>query len=609
MKKRTHITRKNIIAFVLIFIYAFFVIVTALALDATNPLFAKKNVIQKTGLGLNFPSIEGSFGSYALLLCVDIYLVLFTAAFIFESRTAKFYEGKKWTKKWILIYAATFLVSGALAFGIGTIAQYPYDLELMGNSYLFMVESFLVALIYYFLVIGTIGSCVALYVNFKNIDKPFRFFNPVESMEDFAREEAAIAKEDETRDEQGRLAETFGDKRPGASSAGGVASSGGMAPSGASAGAEGGSPLKEKERVFPGLCTIDLVEGSFRDGPFEEVESLKDVAERFRNYLAKEESLYFDLGTIRAFMAGLSASRFIILEGLSGTGKSSLARYFSEFLGESSYFEAVQATWRDRTSILGFYNDFSKSYNETEFLKRLYQYGYRPNHVNVMVLDEMNISRIEYYFADFLSVLEYPRDKWKIKLMQFPYDFEPPLHLEDGILSIPENTWFIGTANKDDSTYTITDKVYDRAIAISFDSRNEPFTPDGPAERMALSYQGLEGLFEKARQNPLNSLTKEDYGRFSLLIDFVSDTFNLTFGNRILHQMELFVPCYVAAGGTKEEALDFLFCRKLIYKLNGRFEDYVRQGLIDLRSLIEKTYGPESFVLSKKEIDKLLRRI
>ena len=61
---------------------------------------------------------------------------------------------------------------------------------------------------------------------------------------------------------------------------------------------------------------------------------------------------------------------------------------------------------------------FSKSYNETEFLKRMYRYTYRKNHINIMVLDEVNISRVEYYFADFLSILEYPVDKWKLKIMQ-----------------------------------------------------------------------------------------------------------------------------------------------------------------------------------------------
>lgn len=113
--------------------------------------------------------------------------------------------------------------------------------------------------------------------------------------------------------------------------------------------------------------------------------SLKDMADRFRNYLAKQEGLYFDIRTIRSFLAGLSVSRLIILEGLSGTGKSSIARYFSTFIGEDSFFAPVQASWRDRTSLLGYYNDFSKRYNETPFIQRLYKMTYQSNHVNIMV--------------------------------------------------------------------------------------------------------------------------------------------------------------------------------------------------------------------------------
>ena len=63
-----------------------------------------------------------------------------------------------------------------------------------------------------------------------------------------------------------------------------------------------------------------------------------------------------------------------------------------------------------------------------------------------MVLDEMNLSRVEYYFADFLSVLEYPSDSWKINLMQLKSNVVPPKKLEDGMIVIPENTWFFGTA-------------------------------------------------------------------------------------------------------------------------------------------------------------------
>ena len=441
-------------------------------------------------------------------------------------------------------------------------------------------------------------------VNFKNIDKPFRFFDS-EAQEE--KEKAEKEAEEKKALEQGQLAEAFGEGN--GNNNGNGNGTGGNGTGSGTLTEDDSSPLKEKERVFPGLCTIDYANMSLPTDTFEDNLTLNELCVRFRNYLADKEGLYFAPIFIEEFIAGLAASRLIILEGLSGTGKSSLARYFSEFISEKSFFEAVQATWRDRTSILGYYNDFSKTYNETEFLKRLYDASYKENHINIMVLDELNISRIEYYFADFLSVLEYPEDEWKIKIRQFPYDFEAPEHLTDGVLKIPSNTYFIGTANKDESTFTITDKVYDRAITIDFDDRNEPFSVTGDSDKVTLSYEHLQELFASAIADEENQLTMEDYKTFKTLTDYTYDRFDLTFGNRIMRQIQLFVPVFVACGGKKEDALDFMFARKVVSKLEGRFEDYIKEGLLNLKTLIVKNYGENAFPQTNHLIDKFIRKL
>lgn len=605
---KTHFTRKNFIAIGLVFFYAMFGFIAALLIDSTNPLGIKAsmNLVRNVGLAIGFPAFNGSAGAWVLVSLILIYVVFFAAAFIFEMRLAKYYGEKPNSKKWIGIYAATFLASFALAFGIGMVAQYPYQGEYIVNSILFLIEALFMGFLMFLVALMFVGAICMIVVNFKNIDKPFRYFGKKAQTEE-ALEAQADVESVERLDEMGHLAESFGEVG-GQSLLGATIQGSSLAAGSAPQGALDESPLGEKERVFPGLCTIDVVEEARRDLPFEDDVDLATLCSKFRNYLAKEEKLYFSIDTIRAFVSGMAASRLIILEGLSGTGKSSLARYFSEFIGEESFFEAVQATWRDRTSILGYFNDFSKTYNETEFLKRLYQANYREHHVNVMVLDEINISRVEYYFADFLSILEYPQDKWALKVLQLPYDFEAPSKLPDGVLRIPANTWFIGTANKDDSTYTITDKVYDRAITISFDDRNEEFQAEG-GEKITLSYDCLADLFAKAVAVKENNLSAGEKKTFKKLTDFAYEKFDVTFGNRILRQIEILVPVYVACGGSKEDALDFLFSRKIVAKLSGRFEDSIKQGLIDLKSLINKVYGESSFALSKAEIDKLLRKL
>ena len=603
---KTHFTRKNLITIGIIYFYLVLVLFSAMCLDA-NGIFVKDNPIASMGDAFNFIKVNGSINFYILLACFLIYVLLFSASLIYEIRLAKYYEEKALSKKWLLVYLITFIICLVLCFGIGLCAQYPYVGEIIKNNFILLGESILIGLILFIILGSFIFAICLLIINFKNIDKPFRFFGS--RTKEVEESEARAIKEEEDRlTDQGNLAASFGESNIETSSNLNSAISAISGVSGNNNTEE--KVLKDKEIVFPGLSSIDIINEAYREKDFDDENiTLKDLATNFRLYLAKKEKLYFDITTIRTFISALSSSRLIILEGLSGTGKSSLARYFSEYIGEESYFEAVQATWRDRTSLLGFYNDFSKTYNETEFLKRMYDATYKLNQVNIMVLDEVNISRVEYYFADFLSILEYPIEKWKLKIMQLPYDFVAPNHLEDGILNIPYNTWFIATANKDDSTFTITDKVYDRAITISFDDQNIPFEVNEEVTNINLSYSKLMSLFNDAINNKEFRLNEEDYLKFRSLINFTYENFDITIGNRIMHQLETFVPTFISCGGKKIEALDFMFSRKVINKLEGRFEDYIKDGLNKLKVLITKTYGENTFKETFKEINRLIRKL
>jgi MoxR-like ATPase len=608
-KRRSHFSRKNLIGLSILFFYLLMVLFVGLAIDGQANIMADNNPIMKFSLALGFSKINGSTPAWVLEILVLIYLFLMVAALLFEGRMAKYYDGHVWTKKWVLTYGITIVICVALSLGIGCAAQYPYASIDFHNSFLFVFESMWIAFLLYFVFAMFIVAIVTLWTNVKNYGKPLRLISRE------IEEEEATEQEPETPEkvvERSELAESFGESQS-ITSLAHVNTTVGAAgtPVFASTATVEGNDLKisDKEKVFPGLCKIDYDEASPVETHYDDSLTLKELVTGFRNYLAKTQKLYFEETTIRSFIAGLAASRLLILEGLSGTGKSSLARYFSEYIGERSFFEPVQATWRDRTSLLGYYNDFSSSYHETEFLKRLYAATYRPHDINVMVLDEVNISRIEYYFADFLSILEYPLGEQKLKILELPYGFDAPTHLEEGILQIAEPTWFIGTANKDDSTFTITDKVYDRAITISFDERNEPFEVAGEVKKVALSYDHLQDLFAKAEANPALAFSSEDYAKFKGLIDFAYDKFDLAIGNRILHQIELLVPVYVEAGGKKEEALDFMFDHKVLSKLEGHYEDYVRSGLLQLEEVITKTYGDKAFMETREHLARLVKKL
>lgn len=337
-------------------------------------------------------------------------------------------------------------------------------------------------------------------------------------------------------------------------------------------------------------------------------QDLTILIDEFQSYLVSEEKLYFSKTVLRTFVAGLSASRLLLLEGLSGTGKSSLPRKFQQFIGGKATFLQVQATWRDRTDIIGYFSDLTGYYKETELLKSIYESNYTPEEVNLIVLDEMNISRAEYYFADFLSIYEYPSDLWKVQLMQVSSDMELPEKIDGGALQIPTNIWFIGTINVDDSTFTVTDKVYDRAIVINFNAINEPFEATYDKKLEPITCDELVTFFKECQSNPKLCLTQEDKHNIFELLSFLDDTFEIKIGNRIFNQIELFVPTFVGLGGKKLEALDMMISAKVFRKLDLVFIMDMADSLIKLQRFINTKFPKGSLPKCEAKINSLLRK-
>lgn len=598
--KKPYFTRKNLIVLSLAFFYSFLLLFVGLCLDGSHLLIGKKNPIALVAEKINFEPIRCGVTGYVSLILVAIYISVFVALFLYEKRYAVLNNKKPYSLKMILSYLASLVACFILSFGVGMLICGKNGIKTM---YQFTGQSLLITTCIYILAFAFIGGILMFIVNFTQVDRPFRAFEyknyPVLDDEDLVKND---------------VSSNF-DAVPSSKVSGTVSGEVGIGQPAATDNNNSSvirqtEELDDREKVFPALSMMDEeYEGYAVENVVSDNLTLNEIATRFRNYLAKEEKLYFDIDTIRFFVSGFAASHFMILEGLSGTGKSSLPRYFAKFINANLLFVPVQATWRDKTNLIGYFNDFSKAYSETEFLTSLYHANYNPDMIHMFVLDEMNISRVEYYFADFLSVLEYPEEEWKIKIMQLPYNFIPPAKLDDGVIQIPNNVYFVGTANKDDSTFTITDKVYDRAITIDFDNRNDAFNVNGDASTINLSRSALAKLYQEAKNNKSYQMTDNDYQKFQTISDYIYDQFDITFGNRILNQISELVPVFVSCGGTKEEALDFLLSRKVISKIEGRFEEYVKNALRELLNLIHKTYGKDVLKRSEKTIQNLMRRL
>lgn len=358
---------------------------------------------------------------------------------------------------------------------------------------------------------------------------------------------------------------------------------------------------KNIEHRFPKLTLVDEKYANYEVPAYNNDITLEDFVEGYRLFAASQMHLYYTPEIVRRFIAGMAASKLLILEGISGTGKTSLPYSFSRYMENPATIVSVQPSYRDRTEILGYFNEFSKRFNETEFLRALYEANYRED-PTLIVLDEMNLARIEYYFAEMLSVLEMPsKDEWVLDLVptEWPGD---PKKLEGGKIHVSDATWFVGTANNDDSTFTITDKVYDRAMPIELNERADAFECE-PHPHCDITAAHLQSLFAKAKVD--YPISQELLENMQKLDNYLMTRFKLSFGNRIMKQMYDFIPVYVACGGTEIGGMDYIVARKVLKKFESMNVSFVRDEITGLINYIDKTFGKAEMQDSKD----YLRRI
>ncbi len=253
------------------------------------------------------------------------------------------------------------------------------------------------------------------------------------------------------------------------------------------------------------------------------------VVSHMQRYLYGKNCVYPQV-LLRTFHALMLTGDFVILAGLSGSGKTMLVKSFAEATGNVTHIIPVKPNWTSAEDLTGYYNPLQRSYLTTPFLAAIIAAQRDPERLHIICLDEMNLARVEYYFADFLSALEerskeptidlysddeagHVRTEFKLfvdilleagagKNMQGLGDFlkhreiaqmlKERLGIEDGEsmlqmharlrrmiagvltvpsqLRIPWNVRFVGTVNMDATTHYLSPKVLDRAHVIQFQS-------------------------------------------------------------------------------------------------------------------------------------------
>lgn len=345
----------------------------------------------------------------------------------------------------------------------------------------------------------------------------------------------------------------------------------------------------------------------------------KDLRDRIALSQGRGKELYYSEQDIRTFLGGLAMSRLHILQGISGTGKTSLPLAFARAMGDRQASNCklieIQAGWRDRQDLIGYFNAFEGRFYESDFFKAIYEAQtplYRDQ-IYIVLLDEMNLSRPEQYFADFLSKLE-QAESGKTPTLSLQSDLNKPFPnlFQNKELVIPPNIWFIGTANQDETTLEFADKTYDRAHVMELHQQAEAFNVGKIEPRPPVSYSALTDAFNEAKKNHPNK-ANEAWGFInqSKLCDLLK-RFRLGWGNRLKRQVDSFVPVVVAAGGTVGEATDHIFATKILRKLRDRHDTPIddlkklQTYIVENWQLLDQSSNPvQSLNILQEEIHRL----
>ena len=166
--------------------------------------------------------------------------------------------------------------------------------------------------------------------------------------------------------------------------------------------------------------------------------------------------------------------------------------------------------------------------------------------------------------------------------------------------------WYVGTANNDDSTMAISDKVYDRAMIIDLDRRALPF--DAPeTEPYAVSYDKLAALVTSAKRR--YGLTLRNRRRIERLDAYLIENLGITFGNRIMRQIESYVPVYVACGGSELEAIDTVLAKKVLRKLESKNPVYVRNAASALSLYLDELFSGDALPICRGVLERFTSNV
>ncbi|MCA1035703.1 AAA family ATPase [Bacillus infantis] len=352
--------------------------------------------------------------------------------------------------------------------------------------------------------------------------------------------------------------------------------------------------------------------------------SLNEIIDHIDLYIASKGFYYPKEEVINLFLS-LKTKPFVILSGISGTGKTKMVQWFAESLGaneKNGQFTLipVRPDWSDGSDLLG-YVDIKGDFKEGPLTKAIKAAQEQPDLPYFVLLDEMNLARVEYYFSDILSVMESRR--WEDGKVVSSVLLSEEVAKEE--VTLPDNLYVIGTVNMDETTHPFSKKVLDRANTIEFNRvelDNLSFLQDldgvDPLEvgqtQLASKYLHLKDLY-KVDAEIIEKATSE-----LVRINKSLQLINAHIGYRVRDEV-CFYLAYNKEGNLMnfEEAFDHCILQKILPRLSGsdsRIDQLLRELYLiftnaEYQEDGESQFDEESAIYPKsaRKVMEMLRRL
>jgi energy-coupling factor transporter ATP-binding protein EcfA2 len=363
---------------------------------------------------------------------------------------------------------------------------------------------------------------------------------------------------------------------------------------------------------------LNKILAKYRDclkiGTGKKVKDMKTVEkiEYLHKYILSK-GFNYSLKDIANFYLSLKTKPFVILAGISGTGKTQLARKFAEAINAECELIPVKPDWTDNSDLIG-YVDIDNSFKEKAIIKTIKKAASDSQKIYIVLLDEMNLARVEHYFSDFLSIIEtreYEGNRIITKNLITDVNYEGEDELKE--LIIPENVYIVGTVNMDETTHPFSRKVLDRANSIELNEVNLDWVNNSSGNMEKL--EGINNDFLKAKYIHYKDLSEieKEYSKKIINtlkeIDKILKEADFQIGYRIRDEL-CFYMLYqreIKDIISYEEAFDFQIMQKILPRIQGS-SSRVKKSIVKLIGYLSgKGDFDENY--SVEEIEKLVKEV